>query len=139
MITPVDELYEMTEAPESDDEEILLLKIFQSAEVTHPLVDAFATSQVIEFTERVRPDEKVRAFSKSTPAVAGTTEPILFVLRRLEVIPVIAKLEVVAFEEVEFTAVKFWKVEDAVARRLANEPRPAAVSEPVKLAVDDMV
>ena len=138
-MTPVDELYEMTEAPESDEEEILLLKIFQSAEVTHPLVDAFATSQVIEFTERVRPDEKVRAFSKSTPAVAGTTEPILFVLRRLEVIPVIAKLEVVAFEEVEFTAVKFWKVEDAVARRLANEPRPAAVSEPVKLAVDDMV
>ena len=138
-MTPVDELYEMTEAPESDEEEILLLKIFQSAEVTHPLVDAFATSQVIEFTERVRPDEKVRAFSKSTPAVAGTTEPILFVLRRLEVMPVIAKLEVVAREEVEFTAVKFWKVEDAVARRLANEPRPAAVSEPVKLAVDDMV
>jgi hypothetical protein len=138
-MTPVDELYEMTEAPESDEEEILLLKIFQSAEVTHPLVDAFATSQVIEFTERVRPDEKVRAFSKSTPAVAGTTEPILFVLRSEEVIPVIANFEVVACVEVELIAVKFWSVVEPVARRLANEPRPAAVSEPVKLAADVMV
>ncbi len=95
-MTPVDELYEMTEAPESDVEEILLLKTPQSAAVRHPLVEMFATSQVIEFTERVSPDEKVRAFSKSTPAVAASTEPFAFVLRRLDAMPVIAKLEVVA-------------------------------------------
>ncbi len=95
-MTPVPELYEMTEAPESEELEILLLKTPQSAAVRHPLVEPFATSQVIEFTERVRPDEKVRAFSKSTPAVAASTEPFALVLRRLDAIPVIAKLEVVA-------------------------------------------
>ena len=53
----------MTDAPESDDEEILLLKIDQSAAIKHPLVEALAASQVTELTDRVRPDEKVRAFS----------------------------------------------------------------------------
>ena len=95
-MTPVDELYEMTEAPESEELEILLLKTPQSAAVRHPLVEMFATSQVIEFTARVSPDEKVRAFSKSTPAVAASTDPFAFVLRRLDAMPVIAKLEVVA-------------------------------------------
>lgn len=53
----------MTDAPESDEEEILLLKTDQSAAVRHPLVLAFATSQVMEFTLLVRPDEKERTFS----------------------------------------------------------------------------
>ena len=39
-------------------EEILLLKIDQSAEVRQPLVVEFATSQVTEFIALVRPEEK---------------------------------------------------------------------------------
>ena len=46
-----------------DELETLLLKSDQSEAARHPLVAAVATSQVMELIERVRPDEKVRAFS----------------------------------------------------------------------------
>jgi hypothetical protein len=36
-MTPVPELYEMTLAPESDVEEILLLKVLKSVELRYPL------------------------------------------------------------------------------------------------------
>ena len=63
MITPVPELYEMTEAPDRDVLDILLLNTLQSAAERHPLVDEFAVSQVTEFTALVSPDEKVSGFS----------------------------------------------------------------------------
>lgn len=53
----------MTEAPERDVDDILLLKTDQSDAVTQPLVEEFAVSQVIELTERVRPEENERTFS----------------------------------------------------------------------------
>jgi len=60
--------------------------------------------------------------------------------KRFVVLAVFAKsVVVVAFVVVLFTPVKFWKVEDAFARRLPNVPRPAAVSVPVKLAAEEMV
>ena len=62
-MTPVPELYEMTDAPESEEEEILLLKFVKSEAARHPLVAVDALSQVIAFTERVSPEEKVRMFS----------------------------------------------------------------------------
>jgi energy-converting hydrogenase Eha subunit C len=74
----------------------LLLKSDQLDAVKHPVVAAFATSQVIELTERVRPPEKVRAFSKSTPATAANTLPLELVLRRDEAMEEIARAEVVA-------------------------------------------
>ncbi len=59
---------------------------------------------------------------------------------RFVVEAVVAKIFVeVLFVVVLFTPVKFWKVEDAFARRLPNVPRPAAVSVPVKLAAEEMV
>ena len=62
-MTPVPELYEITEAPESEELETLLLKFWKSVARRHPLVEAEALSQVMLFTERVSPDEKVRMFS----------------------------------------------------------------------------
>jgi hypothetical protein len=46
VITPVPELYAMTEAPESDEEEILLLKLVQSAVERQPKVAEDALLQV---------------------------------------------------------------------------------------------
>ena len=47
---------------------------------------------------------------------------------------------VVAFVEVLFTAVKFWRVVLPVTRRFESVVRPAvAVRVPVKLAADEMV
>lgn len=40
--TPVDELYEITDAPESEVDETLLLKVFQSVSERKPSVEAFA-------------------------------------------------------------------------------------------------
>jgi len=42
----------------------------------------------------------------------------------------IAKDVVVDFEVVEFRAVKFWNVEEAVVRRFANVPKPVDVRFP---------
>jgi hypothetical protein len=46
VMTPVPLVYEMTEAPESEEEEILLLKLVQSAEVRQPKVPLFAVLQM---------------------------------------------------------------------------------------------
>lgn len=56
------------------------------------------------------------------------TPPVEFVLRSAFDMFAIAKFVVVAFVDVELSAVKFWSVDDPVARRLPNEPRPEAVS-----------
>ena len=123
-------------------DDTLLLKSDQLDDERHPVVPAEAVSQVMEFTERVSPPEKVRAFSKSTPATAANTLPLELVLRREEVIEEIARAEEVArwkvavlavrvlavafianelvddavvekrFVVVPFVAVKFWRVEE---------------------------
>jgi len=115
-----------------DELEILLLKIDQSADVTHPFAAPVATSQVIELTERVRPDEKVRAFSKSTPATAANTLPFEFVLRREEVIEEMARAEVVAPIKVaavaeRFVAKAFVEVAAVVVERVMVEPVTVSV------------
>ncbi len=54
------------------------------------------------------------------PATAAITAPPVVVLRREpEEMEEMAKEEVVACEVVAFSAVRFWKVEEAVARTLA--------------------
>ena len=53
----------MTDAPESEELEILLLKFVKSEASRQPFVEAVAVSQVMLFTARVSPDEKVRMFS----------------------------------------------------------------------------
>ena len=58
------------------------------------------------------------------------TEPEEVVFRREEAILEIAKEVVVDFEVVEFRAVKFWNVEEAVVRRLVNVPKPVDVRFP---------
>jgi hypothetical protein len=46
-------------------------------------------------------------------------------MRRVEdAVPVTEKLVVVAFVPVPFTKVKFWSVDEPVARRFANDARP---------------
>ena len=50
------------------------------------------------------------------PEIAPTTEPEELVFRSLDMILVIARDEVVALVEVELRAVKFWRVEEAVAK-----------------------
>jgi hypothetical protein len=55
----------------------------------------------------------------------------MLVPERLVVLAVVAnKLVVVALDEVELTAVKFWKVDEAVAKMLAKVPRPVDVMFP---------
>ena len=57
--------------------------------------------------------------------------PFPAVKKRLVLDAVVAKNEVeVAFVEVEFPAVKFWRVDEPVERMLPNDPRPVAVSVP---------
>jgi len=63
VITPVPAVYEMTDAPERDELEILLLKLVQLAEVRQPNVEALAVSQVMLLTALVSPVEKVNGFS----------------------------------------------------------------------------
>ena len=53
---------------------------------------------------------------EAVPATAATTAPLERVLRRLEVTPEIARFVVVALVVVLFVPVKFWNVEEAVAR-----------------------
>ena len=62
------------------------------------------------FTERERPVEKVRAFSKSVPATAARSEPVAPVFNKEEAMEETAKLVVVAWVVVAFEAVKFWRV-----------------------------
>jgi len=84
------------------------------------------------------PASHVRAFEALLHVVRPA--PRKFVVNRLVLDAVVAKVFVeVLFVVVLFTPVKFWKVEDAFARRLPNVPRPAAVSVPVKLAAEEMV
>ena len=64
------------------------------------------------------------------PATAATTAPLEAVFKREEVMPVIARELVVALVPVAFMKVKFCRVEEAVARRLANVPRPVEVKLP---------
>ena len=63
VMTPVAELYEMTEAPLREVEETLLLKTVQSAEARHPKTEAVAVSQSMSFTVRVSPSPAVIIFS----------------------------------------------------------------------------
>ena len=58
-MTPVPLVYEMTDAPESEVLDTLLLKSDQSDDETHPFVEPFAVSHVIAFTDRVTPLENV--------------------------------------------------------------------------------
>jgi hypothetical protein len=66
--------------------------------------------------------------------------PCALVFRSEEVIEEMARAVVVAFVEVELSAVKFWSVVDPVWRRLATVTRPAvALTVPVKFAAELMV
>ena len=66
--------------------------------------------------------------------------PFALVLRSEEVMLEIAKLDVVAFEVVALSAVKFWRVDEPFTRRLASVVNPEfAVRDPVKLAADEIV
>ena len=110
MITPVLLLYEITEAPESDDDEILLLNVVQSVDERHPNVDPFAVAQV------------------RAPAVLMRPFPV----RSVKYSPLIPRFDVkrfvvVAFDPVALRNVKFWRVVEPVAVRLV------AVNDPVTL------
>jgi hypothetical protein len=94
-------LYEITPTPESEELEILLLKMFQSVEVRHPKTDPDAVEHVTVFPSLESPVLNVSALSKSVPAIAETTDPLLVVLSRLEVIEEMARAVVVAFVVVE--------------------------------------
>ena len=65
------------------------------------------------------------------PAIAATTAPLLSVLRRLEVTPVIAKVVVVALVVVALSAKMLPKVEDALVRT-----PPERVERPVTPRVE---
>ena len=74
------------------------------------------------------------------PAVAATTEPIPLVARRDEIMPVMARAEVVAWLVVALRAVKFWRVVEPERRRLESVVKPLVTSKvPVRLAAEDIV
>jgi len=126
----------------SEVDEILLLKMVQSDAVRHPKTALVAVLQVIALTERVRPVPKVRAFSKSTPATAAKTEPLVFVLRSDEAIPEIAKFVVVAEVPVAEVKARSGKVFCAVVEVAVNvEARtdPSATMLPVTESFSDGV
>ena len=84
------------------------------------------------------PASQVRAFAALLQVVRPA--PRKFVVKRLVLDAVVAKILVeVELVVVLFTPVKFWKVEDAVARRLPKLPWPAAVIVPVKFADEELV
>ena len=58
-MTPVEELYEMPDPPESEDEAILLLNVVQSAEARYPFVEPLACVIEIAFPERESGAENV--------------------------------------------------------------------------------
>jgi hypothetical protein len=121
-MTPVPELYEMTDAPERDEEEILLLKVDQSAVAKQPKTAAVAVLHV------------------SAPATFARPEPVRDVKYEALIPNLVAYILVeVLFVVVLLIPVKFWRVDEPVASRLANVPRPAADTVPVKLAAELMV
>lgn len=74
------------------------------------------------------------------PATAGTIEPLPLVFNIFEVIEEIASEVVVAFVVVELRPVKFWNVEDPVAKRLERVVRPLVTfNVPVRLARAEIV
>src|SRR5579863_9118079 len=56
--------------------------------------------------------------------MAGTTAPFERVLRSVLVMPVMARLVVVAFEVVARLAVKFWRVVEPLTKRVESVARP---------------
>jgi hypothetical protein len=69
--------------------------------------------------------------TKDPEAQVERPKPEMFVPKRLVVEAVVAKREVVvAADEVELTAVKFWRVDDPLALMFANVPRPVEVRSP---------
>ena len=81
----------LVEVAEVEVERVMLLKMWAPVQV-----GLKAWSTVTVFTERERPVEKVRAFSKSVPATAAMSEPPAEVLIREEAILETAKLVEVA-------------------------------------------
>ena len=71
---------------------VMLLKMCAPVQV-----GAKAWSTVMVFTERERPVEKVRAFSKSVPATAANSEPVAPVFNKDEAMEETAKLVVGAW------------------------------------------
>ncbi len=64
------------------------------------------------------------------PEMAGTTEPLELVLRRVEVRDEMAREVVVAFVVVEFKPVKFWRVVEPVSKRFARVESPVKYEAP---------
>ena len=63
-------------------------------------------------------------------------KPLMVVPVRLVVEAKVAnKLVVVALDDVEFRAVKFWRVDEPLTLRFANVPRPVDVKSPPLAAV----
>jgi hypothetical protein len=56
-------VYEITDAPESDEDEIFVLNSVQSAESKQPKTALLAVSQSASFAVRVRPSPKVMGTS----------------------------------------------------------------------------
>ena len=68
------------------------------------------------------------------------TEPMLFVFKSELMMPVIARLVVVACDVVAFSAVKFSKVVEPVRRRFESVERPpVAVSVPFRVVLPVVV
>jgi hypothetical protein len=113
VITPVLLLYEMIDAPESDDDEILLLNVVQSVDERHPNVDPFDVAHV------------------RAPAVLMRPFPVRSV-KYSPLIPrfVVKRFVVVALDPVALRNVKFWSVDEPVARIFAAESVPDNVSFP---------
>ena len=64
------------------------------------------------------------------------SEPLPSVLRRLEMMEETARLVVVAAVVVELTAVKFWRVDEPVERRLAKVARDDELMTEAKRLVE---
>jgi hypothetical protein len=104
LIWPVEPLYEMTDVPESELEEILLLKVLKSVSERYPFAATPDCVIVMAFTVRMSGAVNVRAFSKSVPAVAATTLPPVEILRiDPSPRPVTARLVVVALVKLAST------------------------------------
>ena len=70
VITPVPETYEIPVPPESDVEEILLLKRVKSADERYPFCERVAWLILMAFPVRVSGVLKVRGFSRPSEEVA---------------------------------------------------------------------
>ena len=79
VITPVEELYAIPVPPESDDDEILLLKVFQSAEVSLPVFAADADGRLKMICEPllvIAKSEPVVEVAKVTAAFDVVAKPV---------------------------------------------------------------